>query len=618
MRSWPRVSSLLPKVPGLVVVLGGLWVLVRSAVAAMGGYDRLWVFGRMEQSRYTAMAILTGTLKLRNGLAHVGHDEQVFNGAGYTNWGFGVPLLQVPFHAVAAHMAKYPSKFFPDRAIFFAYLLLLIPFLWAAFDRILASGQSSGVGRLRRLVVSCAATLLVLTVTLYPLMSCRFLIYEETISYLTIFELLALSAYVLALPSWRAGAVCLAGAAAGIGLLVRPTGLVYVGFWGMLILLESRKTKPVAMFAAAVAPFLVFWMYSNWVRSGILWSYGHENSLPWFPYHTPILRFGNQCANTRAHAFEAAQRLFRGFFLTLNDDPPPLPPLASSHVPAPPPPPESWLKRCHFEWEHRGPDTQSYALEPFFGLAVLVLLVWTLLHHVVRRERRLSIYLPYATLVVFFVAFVFGVPGAAWRYAYDFWPLIVVTCVQYARSLPPPTMRKMSWPLAAVFAVSSFACYRRNVEPALATLEITDAREPGTSPTAMWEDFSNSRYSSDPPLPSQFKCGDHLSWPFHNGQGWSSGGSDCRVDTFTNVFLGVPAKSDDHYELRFTTKGMTEPTLRVYVNGRIYVAHRSGDVYSVPLEIRTQAFASPIVMTTIEWTSAFDPRPGELLSIELV
>jgi hypothetical protein len=254
-------------------------------------------------------------------------------------------------------------------------------------------------------------------------------------------------------------------------------------------------------------------------------------------------------------------------------------------------------------------------MDPFLGVVVLAILAGSLVHHLARRERRLSVYLPSAAFVGLFSVYAYSMPGFVWRYAGDFWPFVVLVCVHYVRSLPPGAIRRASLPLAAVLATSSFACYKRNVEPALTTLEIVDPHDPVVAPDAMWEDFTNSRYGMDPPLPSRFQCGDPLTWPWHNGQGWSS---NCRVDTFTNVYLGVPAKSDDHFELRFESRGMTPETLRVYVNGRIYVAHRSGASYSVPVEIRTAALTSPIVMTTIEWTSAPDPLPVELLSVELL
>jgi hypothetical protein len=599
-------------VPRWLILLGGLWLLAWAAVGAMGGYDRLWTFNNFDQSRFTAMAMLHGTLRLRNGLTLAGHDEQVYNGASYTNWGFGVPLLQLPFHAAALRMARYPWHFFPDRAIYFFYLLLLVPVLWMALDRLL---KLRGLTGWRCLALSWSATLLVLTCTLFPLMSARFLIYEETICYLVVFELFALSAYCLAQPSWSTGAVCLLGASAGMGLLVRPTGLVYVGMWGLLLLLEVRSAKRVAAFVATLLPFVVFWMITNRVRSGSPLSFGFANSLPANDYHTPIVRFGSPCADTVRHTLRAAAWLFRATFLTVNDPPAPLPPLPSAHALTELSPPTPWYRKCHFDWEFRPPDGQSYHYDAFLGAGVLVLLSWMLLHHLARRERRLSVYVPYATFVALFFAYAHNVVGFAWRYVGDFWPLVVLACVQYVRSLPRSANRTLGFPLALVLGLSSYAIYTRSITPALQTLNIIDPRDPNRPLMAIWDDYVRSQERADPRLPSRFACGDSMTWPFHNGEGWLAG---CHVDTFTNLFLGVPGNSrDDHYQLRFTTKSMTMPTLRVYLNGRMYEATRSGDMYVADVRIHYADLASPIVMATIQWSPGEDPPSGELQSVEL-
>jgi hypothetical protein len=65
--------------------------LLLIAFVAMGA--DVWSFERLPPNRFTSMAILTGTWRLRSALSTMGHDEQVFDGAGYTNWGFGVPLF---------------------------------------------------------------------------------------------------------------------------------------------------------------------------------------------------------------------------------------------------------------------------------------------------------------------------------------------------------------------------------------------------------------------------------------------------------------------------------------------------------------------------------------------
>ena len=165
------------------LVLGaGSALLLRMAYWAQGGKARLWAFETMDEHRFTAMAMLTGTLRLRNGVAMLTNDEQAYNGATYTNWGFGVPLLQAPLHALAAHMRSFASGFFPDRAIFFGYVALLLPVLWLALSRAVAPSSTERDG-FRRKTWAFAATSLLLTCSLFPLMGSRFWIYEETLGY---------------------------------------------------------------------------------------------------------------------------------------------------------------------------------------------------------------------------------------------------------------------------------------------------------------------------------------------------------------------------------------------------------------------------------------------------
>ena len=579
-----------------LLILAGLRIFYHYSLIAFGGPDKLWLFEKMEPHRYTAMAMLTGTLKLRAGLSKIGHDEQVFNGAVYTNWGFGVPLLQVPFHALAAKMHSLPQRFFPDRAIYFAYFLAIVPVIWAGFDKLLAMREALGASKIRRHFLSWGATTFVLTFAFYPLMSCRFIVYEETICYFQLAQFLALAAFIFALESRSAGAVVALGAAAGMGLLIRPTGLIYFGMWTMLLVLERRRLRTLLTYAASTAPFVGFWMFSNWVRSGTLVGPGLNNSMPWFDFHTPMVRFGGFCSDTPGHTWQVAKILFESFFWVIKLDPKVTP----------------WLDKCHFVFEDRPPPTgYNYTDEPYFGVGVLVALGWMIFHMLRRRESRLSMYVPAGIFVVLYAAYVWAGASFVWRYAGDFWPVIFLAGVQYVRFLPRSSTPLFGWPLAMAFVACSWGMYIRLIQPWTTTLETLDE----TAAATMWNDFTNSRYVQDKPLASHFKCGERADWLYHNDQGWLTG---CKVDTFTNLFLGVPDKGDDHYVLRFETEGFTPPTLRVYLNGRIYVARRTPDGYTADVSIHFARLTSPIVLTTIEWTRELDPPPYKLLSVELI
>jgi hypothetical protein len=574
--------------------LAGISALLLTAWVCM--YGKLWCFEKFEAHRFTSRSMLEGTLQLRSLVTLAGHDEQVYNGAVYTNWGFGVPLLQLPFHALAKATGLLHG-FFPDRAIYFLYLAAAIPVFWATFDRLLTIRQPPATSVAQRQLASWAATWLVLNWVLFPFMSTRFVIFEETLAYMTIFELLALGAYVLALRSWTATAVVAMGVAAGIGLLVRSTGLLYVGVWGALVALERRAGKTL-LYAAVVAPFVAFFLYSNWVRTGSALGLGYGNSNPAWAYEMPILRFGSTCADGPVHVLQASARLFGAFFFYIWRKP-------SS----------DWLASCHFDLEER-----DGSRDPYFGPAVLVLLVGLVVGLLRRRERRLSLWVPYAAMAFFFAAFVRRGEGFAWRYVGDFWPLIILAAVQYVHTLPAEKVRPLDARMAKIFFWGGFIALARFLVP----WEWSSGGPHGDGradillprdTARMEEQFRASHAGIDAPLPSRVSCGDRLVSPYNNGLGWKDG---CRVSTFTNVYLGVQRKENDRYSLRIHTDGIATSSVKVYVNGKVTTAERRGDAYEADVVIHYAALTSPIVVATVQWTQGAEPPAGKLLSIELV
>jgi hypothetical protein len=230
----------------------------------------------------------------------------------------------------------------------------------------------------------------------------------------------------------------------------------------------------------------------------------------------------------------------------------------------------------------------------------------------VRRDRRLADMVPFVAILFLFANFVHAGAGFAWRYEGDFWPYILLACVQYIHRLPRGANVVLGWPLALVCTGASAIGYYGHVENALSTLEVVDE----ASEKTMWDDFTNSRYEGDPTLPSRITCGDTLTTPLNNGLGWYTG---CSVDTFTNVYLGVPAKRTDQYELKIDVNGNGPQTLTIFCNGRNYVAQRQGDAYRAFVSIHYPWLVSPVVQTVVEWTKDVESQSGlRMLRIELI
>jgi hypothetical protein len=568
----------------------GILVLVVLAWCAM--YGKIWAFEGMDQHRFTARAMLTGTLRLRNALAMAKPDEQIFNGSVYTNWGFGVPLLQLPFHAFA-RLAGFVNGFFPDRAIYFLYLCVSMPVIRAGFDRWMAQrgehlfrgGACSEADRHR---ISWGVTFVILALMFVPLMSTRFLIFEETIAYMMILEFLALAAYFFARERWDTLPLVAMGVAAGMALVVRATGLLYLGVWGVL-LLRDRQWRRAVPFTLAAIPFVAFWGYTNWVRTGSPISIGFINSNPAWEYETPILRFGGLCANSPAHFLQTAARLFEAFFVFTERAAPP------------------FMRACHFDFEER-----DGMRDPFLGPGVLVLVAGTVWGLVRRRERRISAYVVQAAFAMLFVAYVRRGDGFAWRYQGDFWPLVVLNAVIYADDLPAAAPRVTARRMGTILLWLGVAAMARYWVPWEWTYRANVLG--GRDVTEMGEDFAQARWSKPEPLPTKLSCADRPLLPFHNGLGWRR---DCSVNTFTNLYLGVPQKADGRYTLTLRAQDMTAESVRVYLNGRFYDARRNGASYEAQVVIDYGVLHEPAVMLTVHWVPDLTPPAGRFLSAEL-
>jgi len=472
--------------------------------------------------------------------------------------------------------------------------------LWLSFDRVLA-GRHPGSRWVRRGACSLAVSCLVLTYALYPLLAYRFHVYEETLSYLVVAELFALCAYVHTLRSERLLPVCALALAVGLGLLIRATGVVYAGVWCGLLVLGRRPRARLAAFAAVLTPFVTFWLCSNAVRSGSPLSFGYTNSLPSTISFYPMQRFGSQCADTLRHAGEVASLLAGAFFVGGTGGP------STPH-----------LEACHFPLELQLPEHSPYAADAFFGLAVPILLLAVLARQLVRRERRLAVYLPFAGLLLLFASYVAAAIGFVWRYAFDFWPLVVLVGVQQvARASPAVRRHAFGWPATLAFVALAALGFSRHVLPERPTVATRPADR--AAELAMVDAFRTTQRGVPRTYASHVACSDTFPWTLGGAVGWTSTGA---VDTFTNVYLGVPPKAGRSYELRLHTRGFDAPSLRVSVNGRYYTSQlRRGaeDVYVAAVELDYAALTTPTVMATVEWTTRLTPVPGGvLLSIELV
>jgi hypothetical protein len=567
----------------------GVAALLGICLYAHGGPDHLLQYSAHFAHKFTARAMMEKTLAMDRTLYGVTmNDEQVYDGAGFTNWGFGVPLLQIPFHALVPFAGTHlKCRFFPDRLIFFVYLAGLVPLFWTTLTRATLAESDKRPCPLSTWLCSWSSALLALAYALFPLLSFRFIVYEETIAYFVVAQLYALCFYVRFVQSKNAFWVCAGALAAGMGLLIRPTGVPYLALWGALCVLGDRRWRTAALYCGTSAPLVAFWLYSNWVKGGSPWTLGYQNGLPEYAFHYAMQRFGDRCEEVRSSSFTSVKWLFESFFLRMPD-------------------PTPIQTRCHYLFEVH---TRSH--EPFFPPTVLVILCGSLFYHAVHK-RAVAYYLPQATFVALFLAYARSAVGFTYRYAADFWPLVILVLVHLAPAARLNDRRRLGLGLGLALGFYGFIGVAQDVAPALSSIAAID----GSLVAVADEEHARVASIDEPMLPARVECGEALPpWPRANGKGW---GRHCEVDVVTNLFLGVLRRTDSIYHLRFKTDHPASPSLRVYINGGYYDARLGqDDYYKVEFELDYKKLYSPGIMVAVEWTRDEFAPPLKLMEIEL-
>ena len=255
--------------------------------------------------RYQTNALLLGHLALRDSPAQHLHDW-AWNDGAHQVFGLGVPLLRLPFEAVA----RIFHQSFPDRLVF-----LLLHFVTGVAIITAAWGVESIFLPLSALI------LFLLNPHLLQLVGGnRFYVYEEAIAYNVLWAVLGL---VLALkcmtgpvpakgrgrPLWLIFAFV-----AGFSILIRPTGFLWGSLSFMIFLWHRRKAGVILGPACALfltGPLLA--LLTNELRFGTPWSFGHPLALMDRPALIYSMRWGYPFQSEPF--FRAARELFGGLWM---------------------------------------------------------------------------------------------------------------------------------------------------------------------------------------------------------------------------------------------------------------------------------------------------------------
>ncbi len=545
---------------------------------AFGGPRPLWRYVETDVHRVTSLEMLHGRLAyplaLVDGLAT--NDMEIFNGAQFTHWGFGVPLLQMPFHwLVQIFPTLSAGEYFPDRAIFFFYMTLCSGFVFFALYRFLRYRWKEAMP-IAILLLGGLATLSLVAVSLFSLISGRFIVYEETMAYFTLCELGCLACYLLYARSERQGWAALSGGLAALGLLTRQTGFFYLLAWGCCFYLWGRDRRGLRKYVIGATPVIVFWMLTNVVKAGSPFSLGFQNSSPYFEQQFDALRFGTACSHSwqgmRAIAGQLAMALlFRQ------------------------PEPSAKLAHCFFQLEQ-----DELSRPPYLGWLPLLVLIAATTVLFIRRRKRWEALIPWLGVLALFAAYTHAGIGFGGRYTADFWPFIILGAAQPLLFLDRWGKWEKSVVVAALGAIA----------PALIAFQIQSTVIPShrqirasERPDRYLTTKDKLRYLQGAFVPevlsTELTCHGSRYPIYGNGLGWDGG---CSVGSMTNLFLGLPQRKTGHYRLSFSVDKTLADEYLVYINGKLYHAHRQGAEYAADFSLNDDRLYSRNIQVAIRWT----------------
>jgi len=557
--------------------------------------------------RATAFALLQGHLDFQYPIAKYGVDGdlQLYNGGVYTNWGYGIPLLQLPFNVLwrAISSASSTSKsFFPDAWIFFFYLGTVTVLFNVALSKLLITKTNfpnrghkhidlSGPSADWLAMIFVNVTLIF---SLYWLIVLRFAVYEETICFFILAQLYAIVFLIFYAidgnSKWAAGIAI----ASGFGLLIRPTGIFYIPLWALCVYRTKADRRALLYFSSVILLFLIFWCWQNYIRAGSILASGIRNPIAngsGQPKYVGNLKFPDYCAFTEKINF--FWDLFLAFFSPFGGGG-----ASSGHA-----------TYCGTVIISEFPP---YSSTPFVSLWTATILAIILISRI-RKNIRFHLIAPFFVLLAFFFAFSYA--GAfTHRYIGDFVPAVVLIGVQLLIAPPGNITPGKLVVVAILSSIMAFYYFNKNINSARDTLvwrsqkfdPVSDFMDldhgtNGKRFLSTWNEMDRSVWPTVRECRSVIKNmleegGDRLGWE-----------DDCTIKGVTQIYMSIPNTQIREHTLKFDTNEVLKETVAVYVNGRIVEARWYGNQYQALFKINPESMKSPNVAVAILWS-----KPGDI------
>jgi hypothetical protein len=247
-------------------------------------------------------------------------------GGMHSNFGLGVPILAIPFHAVAR---VFGAPGFPDHVRFLIFYAVTV----ALFTR--ALHRTSRVEPTALVASAAASSFLLLFPTFVGLIAARFLIYEQTIAVGALWSVLLLGGILVLLERATTPRFVLVCGAAGFSIFIRaPLAAYGLTTLALATVIALRGGVPRRGLVAGVATGVFvtgLYLVANFVRFGSPFDAGYANIVS-MAFVNHLTRWGVSFAATPLPM--AAKELFATLFL-LDPVASPIITVVPASVPAP-------------------------------------------------------------------------------------------------------------------------------------------------------------------------------------------------------------------------------------------------------------------------------------------
>jgi hypothetical protein len=478
-----------------------------------------FLFNHLNYHVLQSLSMVHGHLHLPlNPVSHIENDLQYYNGALFSNWGFGIPILQLPFQVVLNQI--YPNRFFPGILIFIFYFLLTANLIWN-FTKSKITKNNLNV-----LIVS----FITLCLTTLWLSSYRFLIYEETALYFALFTINTFIFYTLTLENSSKRNIFFLTINLIFLVLIRPTGLIIAFLIWVDFLIKKRQI----IISYSFLSFFVLLVFSffSYIKSGSFLSSGMENTNPGSNYQLPLVRMGQECPLSIKNFFLNAINYLNALLITE---------------------PKNFYGCYRLEFE------DSIAIHKPYIPYILSLATVILFFLVARQKDFKNLFLPFVGFTIFFIIFTIQGFGFAYRYLVDFYffffcAIYLLYVYLYKKNIIKFNFLKNI--LIQILIVSSF----------INLIVIVNLQKSSVHFDTTPLNITGLTWSFNDTFPQKRSCKDNK-LNEHDKYGWHE---NCQAPNFINTYISLPSNAKDKKYRLFLSGENVPEVISIRFNGKVY------------------------------------------------